>query len=149
MSNIAEVVTMINTVAIPLLSGTLFYNSKKRKAAARASQEEGKAIATAADGWRKLCEKRDEDVRKKEEEIKAKDEKIDLLYNKLNILRDDYSALESKCHNLMMFNAELEWNKCEVNGCAKRKPPRKREELLLKVENENTLYIDRTDEDES
>lgn len=144
-SNIVEIVTLINTIAIPLLSGALFYNSKKRKAAAQASQEEGKAIATSADGWRKLCEKRDEDVRKKEEEIKAKDAKIDSLYDKINILRDNYSALESKCHDLMMLNAELDWNKCEVNGCSKRKPPRKREELLRRVEKENNLYIDRTD----
>lgn len=144
-SSIIEIITIINTGVIPILSGALFYSIRKRKAAAEASQEESKAVATAADGWRKLCEKRDEDVRKKEEEIKIKDAKIDSLYCKINELRDKYSALESKCHDLMMLNAELEWNKCEVNGCTKRKPPRKREELIRRVENENNLYIDRTD----
>lgn len=147
-SNITEIITLINTVAIPLLSGALFYSSRKRKAAAEASQEEGKAIATAADGWQKLCEKRDEDVRGKEEEIKAKDSKIDSLYDKLNLLRDRISELESKSHDLQMLNAELEWNRCEVNGCTNRRPPRKREMLIKRVEKENNQYIDRTDEDD-
>ena len=147
-SNIVEIITLINTVAIPLLSGALFYSSRKRKAAAEASQEEGKAIATAADGWQKLCEKRDEDVRGKEEEIKAKDSKIDSLYDKMSTLRDRISDLESKNHDLQMLNAELEWNRCEVNGCTKRRPPRKREELIKRVEKENNQYVDRTDEDE-
>lgn len=147
-SNIAEIITLFNTVAIPLLSGALFYSSRKRKAAAEASQEEGKAIATAADGWQKLCEKRDEDVRGKENEIKAKDTKIDSLYDKINMLRDRISDLESKSHDLRMLNAELEWNRCEVNGCIKRRPPRKREELIRRVETENNQYIDRTDGDE-
>lgn len=147
-SNIVEIITLINTVAIPLLSGALFYSSRKRKAAAEASQEEGKAIATAADGWQKLCEKRDEDVRGKEEEIKAKDSKIDSLYDKMSILRDRISDLESKTHDLQMLNTELEWNRCEVNGCTKRRPPRKREELIKRVEKENNQYVDRTDEDE-
>lgn len=144
-SNIVEIITIINTGVIPILSGALFFSIRKRKAAAEASQEEGKANATSADGWRKLCEKRDEDVRNKEEEIKAKDAKIDSLYDKLNVLRDTISDLESKNHDLQMLNAELEWNKCEVNGCSKRKPPRKREELIRRVERENNQYIDRTD----
>lgn len=135
-SNIVEIITIINTGVIPILSGALFFSIRKRKAAAEASQEEGKAIATSADGWRKLCEKRDEDVRNKEEEIKAKDAKIDSLYDKLNVLRDSISDLESKNHDLQMLNAELEWNKCEVNGCSKRKPPRKREELIRRGERE-------------
>lgn len=144
-SNIVEIFTIINTGVIPVLSGALFFSIRKRKAAAEASQEEGKAIATSADGWRKLCEKRDEDVRNKEEEIKAKDAKIDSLYDKLNVLRDSISDLESKNHDLQMLNAELEWNKCEVNGYSKRKPPRKREELIRRVERENNQYVDRTD----
>ncbi len=145
LSNILDIITVVNTGVIPLLSGALFYSIRKRKAAAEASQEEGKAIATAADGWRKLCEKRDEDVRNKDEEIKAKDAKIESLYDKLSVSRDNISSLESKNHDLQMLNAELEWNKCEVNGCSKRKPPRKREELLKRLETENSLYIDRTD----
>ena len=144
-SNIVEILTIINTGVVPLLSGALFYSIRKRKAAAEASQEESRAVATAADGWRKLCEKRDEDVRNKEEEIKAKDAKIDSLYDKINVLRDTISALESKNHDLQMLNAELNWNKCEVNGCKNRKPPRNREELMKRIEKENNQYIDRTD----
>ena len=147
-SSIIEIISLINTAAIPLLSGALFYNSRKRKAAAEASQEEGKAIATAADGWQKLCEKRDEDVRRKEDEIKSKDAKIDSLYDKMNLLRDRISNIESKNHDIQMLNTELEWNRCEVNGCIKRRPPRKREELIKRADKENNLYIDRTDNDE-
>lgn len=82
-SSIVEIITIINTGVIPILSGALFFSIRKRKAAAEASQEEGKAIATSADGWRKLCEKRDEDVRNKEEEIKVKDGKIDFYTTRL------------------------------------------------------------------
>lgn len=146
------VITIVNSVAIPILSGAIFYTSRKRKEAAIASQEESRAIATAADGWKNLCEKRDDDVRKKEEEIKAKDVKIDTLYDKINDLRDKYSDLETKNHELVMLNQELEWNRCEVNGCCKRKPPRDREKLrrlgvILDNKNieDNEMYLDRTD----
>lgn len=81
-------------------------------------------------------------IRKKKPKLDAK---IDSLYDKLNVLRDSISDLESKNHDLQMLNAELEWNKCEVNGCSKRKPPRKREELIRRVERENNQYVDRTD----
>lgn len=139
------IITIINSVAIPILSGAVFYNSRKRKEAALASQEESRAIATSADGWKQLCEKRDEDVRDKENEIKRKDEKIDDLYNKINHLRDNISVLENKNHELVMLNQELEWNRCEVNGCSNRKPPRDREKLRkLKLE-DNGMYVDRTD----
>lgn len=149
------IISIVNSIAIPILSGAFFYTSRKRKEAAIASQEESRAVATAADGWKNLCEKRDEDVRKKEDEIKAKDVKIDSLYDKINDLRDNISILESKNHELIMLNQELEWNRCEVNGCQKRKPPRDRENLRklgdlldykqpFKLE-DNEMYTDRSD----
>lgn len=141
------IIAIINSVAIPMLSGVIYYSSRKRKEAAIASQEESRAIATSADGWKKLCEKRDDDVRKKEDEVKSKDAKIDALYDKINTLRDNISMLETKCHDLKMLNAELEWNKCEVNGCANRKPPRNRKKLFQSglVLDEKNEYVDRTD----
>lgn len=149
------IISIVNSIAIPILSGAFFYTSRNRKEAAIASQEESRAVATAADGWKNLCEKRDEDVRKKEDEIKAKDAKIDSLYDKINDLRDNISILESKNHELIMLNQELEWNRCEVNGCQKRKPPRDRENLRklgdlldykqpFKLE-DNEMYTDRSD----
>lgn len=139
------IITIINSVAIPILSGAIFYNSRKRKEAALASQEESRAIATSADGWKQLCEKRDEDVRAKEEELRRKDDKIETLFDKVNQLRDNISDLENKNHELVMLNLELEWNRCEVNGCSNRKPPRNRENLRkLSLEN-NMMYVDRTD----
>lgn len=139
------IITIINSVAIPILSGAIFYSSRKRKEAALASQEESRAIATSADGWKQLCEKRDEDVRDKENEIKRKDEKIDSLYDKINQLRDSISILENKNHELVMLNQELEWNRCEVNGCVNRKPPRNRENLRKMSLEDNGMYVDRTD----
>lgn len=139
------VITIINSIAIPFLSIAVFYNSRKRKEAALASQEESRAIATSADGWKQLCEKRDEDVRAKENEIKSKDEKIESLYDRVNQLRDSISVLENKNHELIMLNQELEWNRCEVNGCINRKPPRYRENLRNLSLEENGMYVDRTD----
>jgi len=149
------ITTIVNSIGVPILSIVIFYTYRKRKEAAIASQEESRAIATAADGWKNLCEKRDDDVRKKEEEIKAKDAKIESLYDRINELRDRQSELESKNHELVMLNQELEWSRCEVNGCQKRRPPRDREKLLrlgvyLDDKNsfnlaDNEMYIDRTD----
>ena len=67
----------IATGLVTILGFFMFYDSKKRTEAAKASQEEAKATAQYASGWKDLCERKDS-------ELKAKDEKIDSLYDALN-----------------------------------------------------------------
>ena len=114
----AEILQAIATALVTILGCFMFYDSKKRTEAAKASQEEAKATAQYASGWKDLCERKDS-------ELKAKDEKIDSLYDALNRLQLQ----------------EASWNRCIRNGCERRSPPRKREQ-----EEEN--YKDRTDEED-
>lgn len=111
----------------------MFYDSKKRTEAAKASQEEAKATAQYASGWKDLCERKDS-------ELKAKDEKIDSLYEILNQHRANEDKLKDECINLKLQLQEASWNRCIRNGCERRSPPRKREQ-------EEDVYIDRTDEE--
>lgn len=66
--------------------------------------------ATAAQQWKELYEKA-------EAKNEALEGKIDSLHRENNQLRDANNTLTTQ-------NAVLEMQKCEVNGCATRRPPR-------------------------
>lgn len=129
----AEILQAVATALVTILGCFMFYDSKKRTEAAKASQEEAKATAQYASGWKDLCERKDS-------ELKAKDEKIDRLYEILNQHRANEDKLKDECINLKLQLQEASWNRCIRNGCERRSPPRKREQ-------EEDVYIDRTDEE--
>uniref|UniRef100_UPI00402A57E1 hypothetical protein n=1 Tax=Prevotella sp. TaxID=59823 RepID=UPI00402A57E1 len=129
----AEILQAVATALVTILGCFMFYDSKKRTEAAKASQEEAKATAQYASGWKDLCERKDS-------ELKAKDEKIDSLYEILNQHRANEDKLKDECINLKLQLQEASWNRCIRNGCERRSPPRKREQ-------EDDVYIDRTDEE--
>lgn len=129
----AEILQAVATALVTILGCFMFYDSKKRTEAAKASQEEAKTTAQYASGWKDLCERKDS-------ELKAKDEKIDSLYEILNQHRANEDKLKDECINLKLQLQEASWNRCIRNGCERRSPPRKREQ-------EEDVYIDRTDEE--
>lgn len=129
----AEILQAVATALVTILGCFMFHDSKKRTEAAKASQEEAKATAQYASGWKDLCERKDS-------ELKAKDEKIDSLYEILNQHRANEDKLKDECINLTLQLQEASWNRCIRNGCERRSPPRKREQ-------EEDVYIDRTDEE--
>ncbi len=129
----SEILQAVATALVTILGCFMFYDSKKRTEAAKASQEEAKATAQYASGWKDLCERKDS-------ELKAKDEKIDSLYEILNQHRANEDKLKDECINLKLQLQEASWNRCIRNGCERRSPPRKREQ-------EEDVYIDRTDEE--
>lgn len=129
----AEILQAVATALVTILGCFMFYDSKKRTEAAKASQEEAKATAQYASGWKDLCERKDS-------ELKAKDEKIDSLYEILNQHRANEDKLKDECINLKLQLQEASWNRCIRNGCERRSPHRKREQ-------EEDVYIDRTDEE--
>ncbi len=129
----AEILQAVATALVTILGCFMFYDSKKRTEAAKASQEEAKATTQYASGWKDLCERKDS-------ELKAKDEKIDSLYEILNQHRANEDKLKDACINLKLQLQEASWNRCIRNGCERRSPPRKREP-------EEAVYIDRTDEE--
>lgn len=113
----ADILQAIATGLVTILGFFMFYDSKKRTEAAKASQEEAKATAQYASGWKDLCEKKDS-------ELKAKDEKIDSLYDVLNQHRATEDKLKDENMELRLQLQEASWNRC-VN----RDPPRERKQV--------------------
>lgn len=128
-----DILQAIATGLVTILGFFMFYDSKKRTEAAKASQEEAKATAQYASGWKDLCERKDS-------ELKAKDEKIDNLYDVLNQHRASEDKLKDENMELRLKLQDANWNRCIRNGCERQSPPRKREQ-------EEKDYMDRTDEE--
>ena len=61
----AEILQAIATALVTILGCFMFYDSKKRTEAAKASQEEAKATAQYASGWKDLCERKDSELKAK------------------------------------------------------------------------------------
>ena len=128
----AEILQAIATALVTILGCFMFYDSKKRTEAAKAWQEEAKATAQYASGWKDLCERKDS-------ELKAKDEKIDSLYDALNQHRASEDKLKDENMELRLQLQEASWNRCIRNGCERRSPPRKREQEEKNALLPNTL----------
>ena len=117
----------------------LYYGSRKRKEAALASQEENKTISSYADEWKELYERSNGMVM-------GLNEKVDNLYEEINGYRSQIRKLKDEKNNLTLLVHELKWNRCIVDGCQKRTPPRKRKNLERMVESdEDNVYKDRED----
>ena len=108
-----DILQAIATGLVTILGFFMFYDSKKRTEAAKASQEEAKATAQYASGWKDLCERKDS-------ELKTKDEKIDSLYDALNQhrasedkLKDVTGGVKSRC---IPFNEEHIGDTCVCCG---------------------------------
>lgn len=85
------------------MAGVLFFRERKRA-------EQLKNEASAAEQWRQLFDRSDNDSREK-------DLRIDKLY-------EQQSRLREKNNKLTTENAVLRLERCEVNGCESRKPTR-------------------------
>ena len=137
----AETIQLIQTginllCASGVISTLLYYNSRKRKEAALASQEENKTISSYADEWKALYERSNESVVNLNSKI---DEEINQYRITIRNLRDEKNDLKLALH-------EAQWNRCIKDGCQLRTPPRKRESLETLVEKEeNEIYRDRED----
>ena len=104
MENLTHIIAEIGAlIAGGGLAGALFYRERKRA-------EHLKNETTASEQWRLLFERSDKDNREK-------DVKIDTLYDEIAKWRDENNKLITE-------NTILSMQKCVVNGCANRKPPR-------------------------
>lgn len=122
-----------------VISTLLYYNSRKRKEAALASQEENKAISSYADEWKELYERSNKMV-------DSLNEKVDGLYSEINNYRITIRKLRDEKNNLFIALHEAKWNRCILDGCPNRTPPRKREQLEALIEHEESeVYKDRED----
>lgn len=117
MTEIIQTISAIVTgVALPLLGVFLFYDAKKREAAAKASKAEAENITQYAAQWRELYEEKV----KQEEDL---NEKIDGLYVQLGQQRDELTQLKKDMADLTVKFLYSESQKCTVYGCPNRQPP--------------------------
>ena len=114
-----DILQAIATGLVTILGFFMFYDSKKRTEAAKASQEEAKATAQYASGWKDLCERKDS-------ELKTKDEKIDSLYDALNQHRASEDKLKDENMELRLQLQEASWNRStpmRATNTPRRIPP--------------------------
>lgn len=80
---------IVTTILLPLFGVFMFYDSKKRKAAAEARKAEADNITSYAAEWKELYEK-------KEHRVVELDSKIDQLYAEKNEDRPAYPRADRK-----------------------------------------------------
>ena len=107
---------IVTTILLPLFGVFMFYDSKKRKAAAEARKAEADNITSYAGAWKELYEK-------KEHRVVELDSKIDQLYAEKNEDRQRIRELTEKNATLEIEKIKLEAKRCDVRGCSGRKPP--------------------------
>lgn len=106
----------VTTILLPIIGVFLFYDSKKRKAAAEARKAEAENITNYAAEWKELYEK-------KESRVAELDAKIDQLYAEKNEERQRIRELSEKITALEIENLKLTVKRCDVKGCPNRQPP--------------------------
>lgn len=120
MENISELFNIIGgivtTILLPLLGVFMFHDQKKRKEEAAARKAEADNITSYAAEWKELYEK-------KEKKVHELDAKIDQLYLEKNEDRQRIRELMEKNAALEVDKIKLESRRCDVKGCANRKPP--------------------------
>ena len=102
---------IVNTILLPLFGVFMFYDSKKRKAAAEARKAEADNITLYAAEWKELYEK-------KEHRVVELDSKIDQLYAEKNEDRQRIRELIEKNTTLEIEKIKLEAKRCDVRGCS-------------------------------
>lgn len=107
---------MVATILLPLLGAFMFYDSKKRKAAAEARKAEADNITGYAAEWKELYDK-------SEEKRAKKDAKIESLYVQINEDRKRIRDLYEKNTQLELKCQMLEVLKCKRRNCGDREPP--------------------------
>ena len=82
--------------------------------------------------WEKLCDKKDEDIKRLEDKVDElekliidKNQKIEELNQSKEHAWEETSNSKIQCAKKDRIITEINWFRCEVNGCPYRKPPRK------------------------
>ncbi len=117
MEEIIQVIgAFVSGIGLPLIGAFMFYDAKKRKAAAEAKRSEADNITAYAAEWKVLYEK-------KEHRVEELDAKIDSLYKEMESLRTHIRSLTEENAELKVKNNALEFRKCNRHGCPDREPP--------------------------
>ena len=132
-----EILQMIITGLLTFLTtggiGSFLYikQAKKLKESEIKSAEIANESSTNAE-WEKLCNKKDESIHRLENKIveleqtvKEKNQKIEELNQSKENAWEETSKSKIQSAKKDRIISEINWYRCEVNGCPYRKPPRK------------------------
>ena len=82
-------------------------------------------LSASNEEWIKLYNTCNDEKTKLEEALANMTDKLDEAYKMKDAAIDRYSDSRSECNKKDLVIAELNWYRCEVNGCPYRRPPRK------------------------
>ena len=134
---------------------SIFYfrlNKRLKAAEVKAAEVDVKTreisnLSASNEEWIKLYHNCFEEKTKLEGALADMTNKLDDVYRSKDAAWDRYSDSRSECNKKDMVIAELNWYRCEVNGCPYRKPPRRYGEMefpkdaVNPVENPDPDYI--------
>jgi len=134
---------------------SIFYfrlNKRLKAAEVKAAEVDVKTreisnLSASNEEWIKLYHNCLEEKTKLEGALSDMTNKLDEVYRSKDAAWDRYSDSRSECNKKDMVIAELNWYRCEVNGCPYRKPPRKFGEMdfpkdaVNPIENPDPDYI--------
>lgn len=126
---ITAIITFLTTGGI----GSILYsklNKKLKAAEVRAAEAEVESneisnLSASNEEWIKLYNQCLEEKHNLEESCRQKDEKIAELYASKDTAWEKYSDSRMECSKKDLVINELNWYRCEIDGCPYRKPPRK------------------------
>jgi hypothetical protein len=137
----SEILSYVITTAVTALFtggiGSIFYfrlNKKLKETEVRAREVDVKTaeisnLSATNEEWRKLYQNCFDEKGKLEEQLSDMTDKLDEIYRAKDTAYDRYSDSRAECNKKDMVIAELNWYRCEVNGCPYRRPPRKYGEM--------------------
>lgn len=126
---ITAIITFLTTGG---LGSILYFRLQKRAKAAevKAAEAEVEAneisnLSASNEEWIKLYNDAKEENRQLKESVKEKDDKISELYASKDAAWEKYSDCRMECNQKELLVNELNWYRCEIDGCPYRKPPRR------------------------
>lgn len=99
--------------------GVTFWVNRKTNARKEDASADGMEIQNLLN----IIKAQTEQIDNQEKRMSARDEKVDFLYRENNKLRSEQLDLIREKHELELRLKEAEIKKCDVRGCADRKPP--------------------------
>lgn len=133
----SEILSIVLTGVISILGttgiGSIFFirqNRRLKDAEVKAADIENlkaavEAAASSNEEWQKLYNQALDEKAELKEENKALNEKLDKYQESKEDAWQKYSDCKILCEKKERKIADLEWYRCEINGCPYRKPPRK------------------------
>ena len=126
---------------------SIFYfrlNKRLKAAEVKAAEVDVKTkeisnLSSSNEEWIKLYHNCVAEKEKLEADIEKLSDKLDGVYKSKDAAWDRYSDSRSECNKKDMVIAELNWYRCEVNGCPYRRPPRKYGEMDFPVDAINPI----------